>query len=131
MPNGKTITRIILATVVGEIALVALTTVAQEVLFNGINYYTSPFSDILLGGLATFFASVLAGGIASLIVRGRSYWPHVFISVIIIAEMTYLMTTGALTSPIWFDTLSGFSLIVGIWLGHYCYRSYSSVPAKF
>ncbi|HMB63167.1 MAG TPA: hypothetical protein VKN36_08855, partial [Eudoraea sp.] len=75
MNKGKIWVRIILAAVIGEIALVLLTTVAQEVLYNGISYYTSSSSDLIFGGLATLIAAVLAGMVASAIVRGQDYWP--------------------------------------------------------
>lgn len=130
MTKGKKWGLIILAAVIGEIALVLLTTVAQEVLYDGINYYTSSPSDLIFGGLATLMAAVLAGMIASAIVRGQNYWPQVIISVIIITEMTYLMASGVLTSPIWFDTMAGLSLLLGIWLGRLFYLKYFPAPQR-
>jgi hypothetical protein len=116
--------QIILAAVPGEFALIILTTVAQEVLFNGIDYNTSPKFDLVLGGMATFIAAVLAGLLASIIVKGNSLTPHWIISVLILIEMTYLITTGVLTGPLWFEILSGFSLIVGVMAGQVAYKSF-------
>ncbi len=76
---------ILLATVLGEVALILLTTVAQEVMFDGIDYYTSALGDIFFGGLATFIAAVFSGMLASLIVRGSSVVPHGLISAMILA----------------------------------------------
>jgi hypothetical protein len=116
--------QIILAAVPGEFALIILTTVAQEVLFNGIDSNTSPKFDLVLGGMATFIAAVLAGLLASIIVKGNSLTPHWIISVLILIEMTYLITTGVLTGPLWFEILSGFSLIVGVMAGQVAYKSF-------
>ena len=119
MSSGKQIAFMILAAVLGEITLILLTTVAQELLFRGIDYYTSPITDIIFGGLATFLAAVLAGLVAALIVKGRSFIPHILISIIIAIETGYLIISGALGGPIWFDIGSGLALILGIWTGHY------------
>jgi len=110
---GKTI----LATVLGEVALVLLTTVAQEVIYNGISYRSSPMPDILIGGMLTVMAAVLSGVIASYIGGKENYWPHGFISILIIAEMTYLILSGLTKDPLWFDILAGLSLVTGVWVG--------------
>ena len=111
--------RIILATVFGEALLILLTTVAQEVLFDGISYSTSSDFDIYVGGLATFVAAVLAGVAASLIVKGQNHVPQLIITFLISAETTYLIVAGKTTDPIWADALAGLSLVVGVWLGHF------------
>lgn len=110
---------IILAAVFGEITLILGTTLAQEVLFDGIDYYTSPMSDIVFGGLATFIAAVLAGVVAAMPVKALSRVPHLIISLIIVMETTYLMASGSLNGPEWFDLLASASLIIGVWAGHY------------
>lgn len=117
MKNGILILRIIGGTIIGEISLIVLTTIAQEVLYDGISYIESPMSDIIFGGLATFVAAILAGMIAGLVGGKRNFWPPLLISFIIMIEMTYLISQGITKDPIWFDCLAGFSLIVGIWLG--------------
>ncbi len=124
MWNYNNMWRIILAVVLGECALILFTTVAQEVLFDGIDYFESPLSDIFLGGIATFIAAVLAGMIASLIVLGKTLLPHMIISFIILVEMSYLIALGILNGPFWFDLLGGLSLIVGIWAGHYATQAF-------
>ena len=111
------ILKTIVAIVIGEIALVLLTTLAQEVLFDGISYTQSSQKDLILGGIATFLAAVLAGWVAALIGGKNNWWPHLFISVIITIEMTYLISKGLTKDPIWFDVLAGLSLIFGVWLG--------------
>ena len=118
------IVTIILSAVLGEIALIALTTVAQEVMFDGIDYYRSAPADLLFGGLATLIASALAGFIASVVVRGNSVIPHIIISILILLETLLLIGSGVLDGPLWFDLLSGLALIPGVWAGHLAARSF-------
>lgn len=124
MGRANNILKILLAVLLGEVSLILLTTVAQEVMFDGIDYYNSPLSDIFFGGIATFIAAVLAGMVASLIVRGTTLIPHIIISCLIMVEMSYLLASGTLNGPFWFDILSGFSLIVGVWAGHYATQTF-------
>lgn len=115
--DSKKIFRIVLAIIGGEIALIIFATMAQEVLFNGISYTTSSFSEIVFGGLATFIAAILAGTVARLIIHGKINLVPLGISVLITLEMTYLIVTDKTGDPIWFDILAGGSLIAGVWLG--------------
>ncbi|MFC4219380.1 hypothetical protein [Flagellimonas marina] len=115
--DSKKIFRIVSAIIGGEIALIIFATIAQEVLFNGISYTTSSFSEIVFGGLATFIAAILAGVVARLIIHGKINLVPLGISVLITLEMTYLIITDKTGDPIWFDILAGGSLIAGVWLG--------------
>lgn len=121
----KTILWIILAALGGEVALALFTTVAQEVLFGGIDFYTSSLFDMVFGGLATFMAAILAGSVASMIIKNRNYWPHVLISLLVVAEMSYLISKGRTSGPLWFSIASGLSLILGVWFGYYLMRKWA------
>jgi len=114
----KNIIRIILAILGGEIALILLTTIAQEVLFSGIRYNSSSNFELVFGGLATFAAAVLAGFIAHLIKAKNKIIPLV-ISLIIITETTYLISINLSKDPVWFDAIAGASLIIGVWMGFF------------
>jgi len=116
--------RILLAVLAGYLALILLTTVAQEVMFSGIDYYDSPRDDLIFGGLATFIAAVFSGMVAAILVDGRSVIPHLVISILILTETTYLILSGTLRGPLWFDILSGLALIIGVWAGHFAIRRF-------
>ncbi|WP_222984775.1 hypothetical protein [Flagellimonas meishanensis] len=109
--------QIVLAVLGGEMALILFATIAQEVLFDGVSYHASSMFDIIFGGLATFIAAVLAGIVARFIIKNNNNVVPIAISVIIIAEMTYLILTNKTGDPVWFDIMAGGSLVVGIWLG--------------
>ena len=110
-------TLVILAIIGGEISLVLLTTIAQEVLFDGIRYRSSPLFDLVVGGTATFLAAVLAGFIARLIAGAHHLVVPLVISLIVTLETGYLISRQISGDPLWFDVLAGASLIIGIWLG--------------
>ena len=93
----KTIYPIIFALLAGEITLILLATVAQEVLFDGIRYLSSSKTELFWGG------HIVPSGI----------------SFLIITETTYLMISNKTGDPWWVDALAGFSLIIGIWIGFY------------
>jgi len=116
--------RVLLAVLLGYLALILLTTVAQEVMFNGIDYYSSPRGDLIFGGLATFIAACLSGLVASIMVKGRSLLPHAVISLLILIETTTLITQGVLKGPLWFEALSGLALIIGVYAGHFAGKSF-------
>lgn len=122
--------RIVLATLVGEIALILLTTFAQEVLFDGIRYSTSSNFDIYVGGFATFLAAIFAGVIVSIINKGKNYIPQIIISTLIFLETTFLISTSRTGDPIWADALAGLSLILGIWLGRFIVRRFFIKPSN-
>jgi hypothetical protein len=115
----KKLLMILLAIIGGEVALVLLTTVAQEVLFDGISYRQSPIFDLVVGGAATILAAVLSGLLARLICKETYATVPVVISILIAIETTYLISRGVTGDPVWFDILAGLSLIAGIWIGFY------------
>lgn len=111
--------RLIAAVLIGEISLVIGTTIAQEVLFNGIRFTTSSWFTILVGGLATFLAAVGAGWVARWVAGTAQKVVPVVISLIIVTETSYLISRQLSGDPVWFDVLAGLSLVVGVWLGFY------------
>jgi len=121
----KQILLIIAAIIVGEIALIILTTIAQEVLFNGISYSSSSRSTLIFGGAATALAAVGAGFLARLVKKTYSIIVPIGMSVFIITEMTFLITSDRTGDPVWFDIIAGSSLIIGVWLGYH-YKSWIS-----
>ena len=115
--NTKSLLRIIAAIIGGEIALILLTTVAQEVLFDGISYTASNNFTLIVGGLATFIAAILAGGVARWIAKNPNLIVPILISTLVMIETIYLINAGITNDPVWFDILAGLALVIGIGLG--------------
>lgn len=128
--STKVILKIIAAVILGEIALILLTTVAQVVLVDGVYWATSSNQDLAVGGGATLLAGIISGFLASLIVGKDNYIPHIFISILIASETIYLFSTGRFNEPLWFDFVSSALLVITIWIGYYMYQKFISNPAQ-
>lgn len=113
--------KILLSIIIGELVLVVATTVAQEVLFDGIGL-SSPLPELLIGGFATFIAAILSGFVARIILKKPVKIVAIVLSIFITIETSYLTITDKTADPVWFDILAGFSLIIGVWLGFYAYE---------
>jgi len=116
------ILRTVVGIIVGEFSLVILTTIAQEVLVDGVDWQTSSQIDLAIGGVATGLAGVLTGIIASCIGGKNNPWPVRIISVLVAVETTYLIVSGKSGSTLWFSIVSAVALIVSIWIGFYVLR---------
>ena len=108
---------ILLGVLAGELALILGTTIAQEVIFDGISFYSSDWIDISLGGLLTILAAVGAGYLAGLVGPKNSLGVGIILTIIVLAETIYLQISGITEGPVWFDLLAGLGLVGGIWLG--------------
>ncbi len=117
MKNPAFYIRIFLAVVAGEIALILLSSLVQAVLFDGIFWTKSSWSELLIGGVLTVLAALVSGMVAMIIVKRANYFPHVGLSLLVAAETSWLIATHQTPDPAWFDALAGLSLIGGIWLG--------------
>lgn len=115
----KTTLSIILALVAGEISLILLATIAQEVLFDGIRYLTSSKIELLLGGFATFVAAIISGLIARVVMKDLKPVVPLGISLLIVTETTYLIASNKTGDPWWADAVAGLCLVIGIWIGFY------------
>ena len=62
---------IILAVLVAEILMILLITLAQEILVDGVKIKTSPLINIVIGGTGTLIAGVIAGLVATIIVKNK------------------------------------------------------------
>lgn len=111
------IIRIIVAILVGEILLVLLTTIAQEVLVDGVYIEHSSVSDLIIGGIATLLAGAISGYVAGYI-SVKSKIPFIVISLLITLETIYLITANKTKGPTWFDVISALALIFSVCFGY-------------
>ena len=120
--NAKRFFIILLAAIAGEIALILFTTIAQEVIVDGVHWGVSSTKDLIAGGVATLVAGILAGMVASTIGGKQNLLPHVFITIFIVSETIYLIGAEKINDPLWFAIVSSAGLIVSIWVGFYLYK---------
>lgn len=106
-----------LGVIVGYLLMVLLITLVQEVWFGGVSFGKSSWGVLLIAGALTFCAAVMGGMAATAIAGRRSRTAGWIMSVLVVLETTYLMITGKVAGPVWFDLLASGSLVVGILLG--------------
>lgn len=106
-----------LGVVTGYLTMVVLITLVQETWFGGVTFGESSRSVLIVAGAFTFGAAIV-GGMAGVAVTGAaSRVPGLVMSVLVVLETIYLVTTGRIGDPLWFDVLASASLVVGILLG--------------
>ncbi|MEM9001513.1 MAG: hypothetical protein AAGB24_14720 [Bacteroidota bacterium] len=109
----------VISTVVGALSLMLYTTLAQDVLLEGVGFCTSSNLDLVFSGLATFVAATISGFLASLIVVKDNFWPHVLISSFVAGKLFFMTFCGFWNGSFWFETGLHLSSIAGLWLGSY------------
>ena len=116
----KNLMTILLAAIVGEIALAVLTTIAQEVLFGGIDYYISSNFDLVFGGMATF-PSRRFGRMHRLPDCQKSKFLATLDHIIFDYRRDGLLDWYGKDFQVPFGSVlrSGLSLIIGVWAGYY------------
>ena len=108
----------------GYACMVLLIFVAQDLLFGGISYYDSPLYALAIGGILTALSAVVGGAIASRFFGRPGYPPALLMCCLVSLETTYLIRTGRLEGPLWFDVAAGASLVIGILAGVFIVRRY-------
>lgn len=117
MKTYELVIRILIAIVIGEIILVLGTTVAQEIMVDGVSWYSSNTFELFIGGIGSFLAAVLSGVVAYMIVKKSSIIPIIILSILVLIETIWLIQSGRFEEPIWFSLLGGAILILGFWVG--------------
>ena len=108
---------IIIATLIGYVLMGLLITSVQEWIFHGVSYNKSSNSVLIIAGAGTFLSAVLGGWVAFRINSKNTKISNVLMSMLVAIETVWLLKTYKADSPVWFDILAAFSLIIGIFLG--------------
>ena len=113
----KAVLRTVVGVVCGYFLMVVLITLVQEVWFGGVGWGKTPFAQLTVAGFFTCVAAALGAVAAAAIARPRGRLAATIMSFLVVLETTFLMVTGKLGGPLWFDVLAAGSLIVAILLG--------------
>ena len=121
----KQIVRVVGSLIVGYSGILIGAIVGQDLLFGGVSSYEgTPASTLwIAGGLTTLGA--VAGGAAMAWIS--KFHPWVSVSLLgawLAFERIHLARQGILDNPLWFDAVSGGSVIAGVALGALLYVSY-------
>jgi hypothetical protein len=108
--------------------MVILITLVQETWLGGVSFGESSFGVLTLAGAFTFLAAVVGGYLTALLAPGNGIAHAGVICLLVVAETTYLITSGRVEGPLWFDLAGGASLLVGLLLGAWLRRFFPSTP---
>ena len=107
----------LLALVAGYAAMIVGIFIAQEALFGGVTYQETPLPQLLIAGALTTASAAIGGAVAAMIFGKPFYPPCLAMSFLVVAESVYMVSTGQMPGPVWFDATASASLVVGILFG--------------
>lgn len=110
---------LLLAVLGGYVTMFLLILAAQEGLFGGVSYRTTPLPQLLVAGALTNAAAVVGGAVAARIYGKPWFLPALCICGLVVSETTYMILANRLDGPVWFDGLAAGSLLVGLLIGGY------------
>ncbi|HWM94894.1 MAG TPA: hypothetical protein VN493_29335 [Thermoanaerobaculia bacterium] len=128
MPKAIAVLRILVGIVAGYALLGLLITLVFENGLGGVSYAESSAGVLLLAGFCGFASAVTGSMAAALISGGRRWITATVMSLLVMAETTWLVTSGRADGPVWFDALGALSLIAGIQLGAFLYGRFRPRP---
>jgi|SRR5688572_10161931 hypothetical protein len=117
MRNTVTVLRTVAGVIFGYWLLAMLITLVFERGLGGVSYSKSSLGVLVLAGFCGFASAVLGGAAAVWISGIRSWIPALVMSLLVVAETTWLVSSGRAEGPLWFDAFGALSLIAGIQLG--------------
>ena len=109
--------RSIAAIVLGYATIVLGAVIFQELLFGGISYRDSPLMHLVVGGGLTGLSAVVGGYLLAIVAPFRPMLHTIPLVLWLGFETTYLYVTEVTGGPLWFDMVSGGSLVVGVLIG--------------
>lgn len=113
----RTTARAIFAVVAGYAVIALLSTLVQEAWLGGVSYQHSPRQVLVLAAIFTPLTAV-AGGLATAWLSPRAPLLHgIALCGLIVAETTYLYSTGRVDGPLWFEAGAGLMLVVAVLSG--------------
>ncbi len=110
---------LLLAVLGGYATMFLLILAAQEGLFGGVSYRTTPLPQLLLAGVLTNIGAVAGGAVAARIYGKQWFLPALCLCGLVVLETSYMILSNKLDGPVWFDVLAAASLLVGLLLGAY------------
>ena len=111
-----------LGAVVAGYAIIAIGTVlVLSILLENVTYAEASLWQHAVGAIGTILTGLLGGYVAAR-VAGRQPVGHALgVVLILIVEMTWILTTGVGSNPAWFDAAGGLTLMVMAVLGALAY----------
>jgi hypothetical protein len=116
--------------VLGYATLVLASTLVQQTMFGGVSFQHSPTSTLVLAGLLTPVAAVLAGLVTAMVAGRTPIWHVMPMCLAICAETTFLYTTHKVDGPLWFEGGAGLTLVVGVLIGAWTWKYLAAARSR-
>ena len=116
--------------VLGYATLVVASAFVQETMFGGVSFRESPTSTLVLTGLLTPVAAVLAGLVTAVVARRAPIWHVLPMCLAVCAETTFLYTTHKVDGPLWFESGAGIALVVGALVGAWVWKYFAIARSR-
>lgn len=113
---------LLLALFVGYFTMIVGIFIAQEAIFGGVTYSGTPLPQLLIAGFLTTLSAAIGGWVSAKIDRGKGYGPALGMSGLVVLESIYMIGSGQMPGPVWFDVMAASSLVVGIFAGAFLLR---------
>lgn len=113
--------RSIAAVIIGYATIVVGAVIFQDLLFGGLSYLDSPWLHLVVGGGLTGLSAVVGGYLLAVIAPFRPMFHTIPLVLWLSFETTFLYITEVTAGPLWFDIVSGGSLVVGVLIGAYAF----------
>lgn len=101
----------------GYVLMVVLITLVQETWLGGVSFQKSGAGVLVAAGAGTVLSAVAGGAFAALVAPARPHLHALAMCVLVAVETSYLVATGRVGGPLWFDLAAAASLVVGILAG--------------
>lgn len=119
----------LLAVVAGYAMMILLIVLVQEGIFGGVTYQETPLPQLLVAGVLTT-ASAVAGGAVAARVFGKPFFPPALAMCgLVVLESTYMIGSGRMPGPLWFDIMAASGLLVGILLGAFVIKRWKPIAS--
>jgi hypothetical protein len=116
--------------VLGYVTLVLASAFVQQMMFGGVSFDHSPTSTLVLAGLLTPIAAVLAGLVTAVVAGRAPIWHVMPMCLAICAETTVLYTTHKVDGPLWFEGGAGIALVVGALVGALAWKHFAIARSR-
>jgi ABC-type microcin C transport system permease subunit YejB len=98
--------------VLGYVTLVLASTFDQQTMFGEVSFHHSPTSTLVLAGLLTPVAAVLASLVTAVVAGRAPIWHILPLCLVVCAETIFLYATHKVDDPLWFEAGAAIALVV-------------------
>ena len=116
--------------VLGYVTLVLASAFVQQTMFGGVSFAHSPISTLVLAGLLTPVAAVLAGLVTAVVAGRAPIWHVMPLCLAVCAETIFLYATHKADGPLWFEGGAGLALVVGALVGAWTWKYFAIARSR-